>query len=319
MILKKLNVPFTAVKNGAELQYRCICPEHRDRHASAYISTKNGLWHCFSCNRSGNLKTFISNVTGDTKSIRDFMDESDEFKMTMESIYRKSAETILTYENDYDFIEAYKAESENFVDVSENRDAFHYVRKKRKLSNAIIDIFGLKYAKTGTYEGRVIIPYFRNNIPIGFNSRYIGECADSFRYRYMINKHRFDDYLFNEDMIHNNNYCILVEGPFDLMYMVQCGFENVVSTLNTRMSNGHLKKLLRFKKIIFCFDNDEETHAGQNAVIKHAKTILKYRPELPVYTVKLPVGKDPNECTPEEIENALCHLHRIKIKTDNGF
>jgi DNA primase len=246
------------------------------------------------------------------------MDESDEFKMTMESIYRKSAETILTYENDYDFIEAYKAECENFVDISENRNALRYIRKKRKLSNATIEHFGLKYARTGTYEGRVIIPYYRNGIIIGFNSRYIGECSDGFRYRYMINRHRFDDYLFNEESIVGRNYCILVEGPFDLMYMHQCGFTNVISTLNTRMSNGHLKKLIGFKKIIFCFDNDEETQAGQNAVIKHAKTILKYRPQLPVYTVKLPVGKDPNECDIEELENALCHLHRIRIKTDSG-
>lgn len=186
---------------------------------------------------------------------------------------------------------------------------------RRKLTAETVRRFKLRYAQSGVYERRVIIPYYKNNLIIGMNSRYIGDCDDSYRYRYMIDKARFDDYLYNEDSLENRDYCILVEGPFDLMYMVQCGFKNVVSTLNTRMTTGHLKKLLGFKKIIFCFDNDEETKAGQNAMMKHASTVLKYRPSMPVYKVTLPKGKDPNECTPDELADAMRHLHRIR--TDN--
>ena len=58
------------------------------------------------------------------------------------------------------------------------------------------------------------------------------------------------------------------------MYLVQCGYKNVISTLNTNISRKQLTKILNFKKIIFCFDNDEKTKAGQNAVLKHASDIL---------------------------------------------
>ncbi len=318
MVLKQLNVPYVPVKNGAELQYRCICPAHQDRHASASINTKSGLWYCFSCQERGNLNQFISIVTKGTKKLRDFMDEGDELKMTMDSVYTKSAETILSYENYSDFVMAYREEAENFIPALESCEATKYLTgKKRKLLPETIEHFKLKYAISGAYERRIIIPYYKNKLIVGMNSRYIGDCDSNYRYRYLINKPRFDDFLYNEDNLINKNYCILVEGPFDLMYMVQCGFKNVISTLNTRITNGHLKKLIGFKKIILCFDNDEETEAGQNAMIKHSKTILKYRPELPVYKVCLPVGKDPNECTPEELHFAMKHLHRIKIDNDS--
>ena len=318
MVLKQLNVPYVSVKNGAELQYRCICPAHHDRHASASINTRSGLWYCFSCQEKGNLNQFISIVTKGTKKLRDFMDEGDELKMTMDSVYNKSAETILSYENYSDFVMAYREEAENFIPALESREAKKYLTgKKRKLLPETIERFNLKYAVSGAYERRVIIPYYKNKLIIGMNSRYIGECDSGYRYRYLINKPRFDDFLYNEECLENRKYCILVEGPFDLMYMVQCGFKNVISTLNTRMTHGHLKKLLGFEKIIFCFDNDEETEAGQNAMIKHAKEVLKYRPSMPVYKVCLPVGKDPNESTPEELHDAMNHLHRIRI--DNEF
>lgn len=318
MVLKQLNVPYVSVKNGAELQYRCICPAHQDKHASASINTKSGLWYCFSCQEKGNLNQFISIVTNGTKKLRDFIDEGDELKMTMDSMYNKSAETILSYENYADFITTYREEAQNFISAIDSKVAMKYLTgKKRKLTPETIQRFNLRYAKEGIYERRVIIPYYKNKLLIGMNSRYIGECDSGYRYRYMIDKSRFNDYLYNEDALINRKYCILVEGPFDLMYMVQCGFNNVISTLNTRMTTGHLKKLLGFEKIILCFDNDEETEAGQNAMIKHSRTILKYRPELPVYKVCLPVGKDPNECSPEELHEAMSHLHRIRIDSDS--
>lgn len=316
-ILTKLNIPYKTIKGGRELQFRCICPNHNDRHASACISTESGLWHCFSCGESGNLRSFVRIAGGDGIDVRNFVTPEDDLKMRMSRIYRESAKNILKYENDMRFEELYEVESyDNFVNAYNCKEALQYLHKKRKLDVETIMKFGLMYAINGRYKNRVIIPYFDNGRVIGMNSRYIGECESSYRYRYNINTARFESYLYNYDHIENYDYCILVEGPFDLMYMVQCGFKNVISTLNTRVSLGHIKKLIKFKKIIFCFDNDIESHAGQNAVMKHASTILSIVPDMKLYKVNLPEGKDPNECSSEELHESFRHIHRIKI--DSG-
>lgn len=316
-ILNKLNIPYKTIKGGRELQFRCICPNHNDRHASACISTESGLWHCFSCGESGNLRSFVRIAGGDGIDVRNFITQTDDLKMRMSRIYRESAKNILRYENDLKFEEQFRVECvDNFVDAFTNKLSYNYLCKKRKLTLETIQKFNLMYSVSGQYSKRVIIPYYENGDIIGFNSRYIGECESSYRYRYNINHCRFDSYLYNFDNIDNYEYCILVEGPFDLMYMVQCGFKNVISTLNTRVSLGHIKKLIKFKKIIFCFDNDVETKAGQNAVMKHASEILSLCPSANLYMVKLPEGKDPNECTSEELHESFRHIHRIKIDND---
>ena len=316
-VLNKLNIQYKMIKGGSELQFRCICPNHNDRHASACISTETGLWHCFSCGSSGNLKSFVKIAGGENIDVRNFIKPDDDLKMRMSKIYRDSAKNMLVYENDMKFQEMFLTESnDNFVDAYTNKISYSYLCRKRKLTLETIQRFSLMYSVSGRYDKRVIIPYFENGMIIGFNSRYIGECDSSYRYRYNINTGRFDSYLYNYDHIENYDYCILVEGPFDLMYMVQCGFKNVISTLNTRVSLGHIKKLIKFKKIIFCFDNDIETHAGQNAVIKHASTILSIIPDMKLYKVNLPEGKDPNECSSEELHESFRHIHRIKIDSD---
>ena len=317
-VLTKLNIPYKTIKGGRELQFRCICPNHNDRHASAYISTESGLWHCFSCGESGNLRSFVRIAGGECIDVRNFVTQTDDLKMRMSKIYRDSAKNMLVYENDMKFQEMFWTEyNDNFVDADTNKVSYAYLcGRKRKLTLETIQRFSLMYSVSGRYYKRVIIPYFENGMIIGFNSRYIGECESSYRYRYNINTARFDSYLYNFENVESYDYCILVEGPFDLMYMVQCGFKNVISTLNTRVSLGHIKKLIKFKKIIFCFDNDIETHAGQNAVMKHASTILSIVPDMKLYKVNLPEGKDPNKCSLEELHESFRHIHGIKI--DNG-
>lgn len=316
-ILTKLNIPYKSVKNGAELQYRCICPNHHDTHASAFINTNTGLWHCFSCNTSGNLKSFIRIVSGESVDVSKLITQTDTLKMKLASIYKKSAQSMLIYENDTDFEEHFNIEkNDNFIPAFKNELAKEYLGIKRKLTRKTVNDFNLQFAIYGKYENRIIIPYYDNGHVIGMNSRYIGDCDASYRYRYLINNYRFESYLYNYDNVVDNSYCILVEGPFDLMYMHQCGFKNVISTLNTRVSIGHIRKLVKFKKIIFCFDNDEKTQAGQKAVLKHAETILKILPKANIFKVELPNDKDPNECSPDELHECFRHLKRIRI--DNG-
>ena len=316
-IFDKLNISYKSTSGGKELQFNCVCKDHADTHASAFINSATGLWHCFGCLKSGNLKTLVRIVSGGEIKWESLVTPKDSLKMKIGSIYKTSVGQILSYENDADFINAFLLESENFVPAEKSKRAYNYLTgEKRKLTLKTIRQFKLMYARTGKYENRVIIPYSLNNKIIGMNSRFIGECDSSKRYRYLINEVRFENYIFNYENAIDNKYCILVEGPFDLMYLVQCGYKNVVSTLNTRLSNGHIQKLMKFKKIIFCFDNDERTQAGQKAVLKHAKNILEYIPDMLLYTVPLPTDTDANECEPDILGECFGKLQRLKMEEE---
>ena len=314
-ILTKLGVDYKATQGGKELNFNCISPTHSDIHASANINTDSGLWHCFSCLKSGNLKTFVRIVSGDDIDWQTMVTPKDSLKMKIGSIYQSSVKNILTYENDLDFSNKYEQESSNFVPAETNKMALEYLTgNKRKLSIQTIKMFNLQFSLDGDYENRIIIPYRVDGKIIGMNSRFVGDCDFSKRYRYLLNESRFGSYLYNLDRAKHNKYCILVEGPFDLMYLVQCGYTNVISTLNTRMSHGHMESLFRFKKIIFCFDNDVRTQAGRKAVMKHANSILTMVPDMPVYMVQLPDNTDANDCDLTQLQAGFSNLKRIKMK-----
>lgn len=316
-ILEKLNVPYKRVSNGKELQFRCVNPKHEDRNASCFMESSSGLWHCFSCQMSGNLNSFVKLVSGETLDLKNVMTQGESILMKIRNNKKFSAENILEYERDADFRLQFQIEEDNFIPALQNELAKDYLLTKRKLTAQTVKDFDLRFAYRGRYENRVIIPYWLDGKIIGMNSRYIGECESSYRYRYMVNSKKFDDYLFNYGNVVSGDLCVLAEGPFDLMYLHQCGFKNVISTLNTRMSKGHLKKLLGFKSIIFCFDNDEETKAGDKAVEKHASEIFSINPNKPVYKVKLPNGKDPNECSLEELKKCFGKLRKLKPKKED--
>ena len=312
-VLTKLKIDFKSRKNGLELQFRCINPKHHDRHASASINTKTGKWKCFSCLKGGNLKTLVKIVGGEDVEWETLVTPLDSVKMKIGAIYKDSSEQILSYENVADFTKTFEILSADFVSATSNIDSLRYLVKRRKLTKETIRHFGLKYCSTGQYAERIIIPYNDLGEPVGFNSRYIGDNQKTLRYLYFLNNEKFESFIFNYENVANYDYCILAEGPFDLMYLVQNGYKNVISTLNTNISRQQMMKILKFKKIIFCFDNDEISQAGQNAVLKHAETIFNYAPNMPIFKVELPVGKDPNECATDELKTAFGALKRIRM------
>lgn len=57
-LLKDYGLP---LKETNPYSYQCLCPFHEDKNPSMRISQKNGkwLWHCFGCNKSGNVLDFV--------------------------------------------------------------------------------------------------------------------------------------------------------------------------------------------------------------------------------------------------------------------
>lgn len=84
---------------------------------------------------------------------------------------------------------------------------------------------------------------------------------------------------------------VLVEGQFDVIKLVEAGFDNVVASLGTAFGKWHARQLKRFcDKIIICFDGDK---AGRAATIR-AIDILEEE-GLDVFVIDFPNDSDPDE------------------------
>ena len=317
-IFEKLQIEYVEHKDGEELRFRCINPKHSDSSPSADINTLTGYWLCRSCGFKGNLERLIKVVSGEDVDLSQYVSLDEEFRFKVQNIYKQSLKGISRYDDIIQFDDTMGNELKNFKPAMECDEAVKYLTGvKRKLTEETITSHKLHYSSEGDYKNRVIIPYFKNGKLIGFNSRFIYDGNKKFRYMYFLSHSQFEDYVYNLENVVDNDYCVIVEGPFDLMILRQLGYKNVISTLSTRVSEKHLQHILQFNKIIFCFDYDKESKAGQKAVIKAANLILEISPNKQLYYCKLPEGKDPTEASEDELKEAFNKLIRIKKKQND--
>jgi len=313
-VLQKYNIPYTPYKGGEEFKINCPNPKHIDNDPSCYINAYSGLFHCFSCQFGGNLARFVKLITGEYVDLDSLITIEDKVRLQLQNLYKISTKSILKYDIDADFYDTYRLEKQNFKSVLKSKKAYKYLTEERKFTIETIKKFNLRYCFDGQYNNRIIITYKSNGNVIGFNSRFIGDCSSTERYRYFLNDIRFKNYLYNIENIVNHNYCIIVEGPFDLMYMEQMGFKNVISTLNTRLTDEQILTITDFRNIIFCYDNDIESKAGQKARVKNATKLLKLCPNQRVHFMNLPEGKDPNSCSKIELVKAWNNKYKVKLE-----
>ena len=149
------------------------------------------------------------------------------------------------------------------------------------------------------FRGRIMIPLFDLAGKVaGFTGRLLLDNKDSAKYlnspeTQIFSKSRLVFCLNRaKNEIVNKDLAIVVEGHLDAISSHQAGVINVVASGGTALTEDHLKMMSRYtKNIAFAFDQDE---AGFAALV-HACDLSR-KLELNVKVVKIPYGKDPDEC-----------------------
>jgi DNA primase len=106
---------------------------------------------------------------------------------------------------------------------------------------------------------------------------------------------------------------VVVEGNTDVIALRQAGFEPVVASMGTALTDAHLRELGRLTKRLFlCFDADA---AGQDATLRGME--LAAAQGFDIHVVALPPGEDPADA-PEGFEERLgtseSYLHyRVRL------
>lgn len=106
-------------------------------------------------------------------------------------------------------------------------------------------------------------------------------------------------YLYGEHRVVKGRRGILLEGNFDVIYMTQCGYNNVVGLMGTEASPIRLEKIKQwFTELYVALDPDK---AGDKAAVK---ILTDLKNVLPVKQFHLPEGKDIDQLS-------IAHLRHI--------
>lgn len=317
----------TKVKRSGR-SYMAICPFHQEKSPSMSLDPARGLYHCFGCQKGGDVFTFLEETQG-----LDFNEAVEELaRRTGIHIQsdpgadrRRGRRNALT-EVVRRAIEVYHDRLKEGADAGPARA---YLRS-RDYDGTVVDDYRIGYAPEGwdtlvkdlraggadeaaivdaglarRGRGGGIYDYFRGRVmfpihdlrgdPVGFGGRILaGEGAkylnspDSPLY----NKSRL---LYGLDRarsaIARSGRSVVVEGYTDVIALHRAGVPEAVATCGTALTEEHFDLLRRFAdRVVLAFDADE---AGAEAARRTSELDAPVRLDLDMRVAVMPDGGDP--------------------------
>jgi DNA primase len=317
----------------AGVNFKANCPFHSEKTPSFFVSPSRDSWHCFGCNRGGDIFSFVMEIEGlefsealkilasragvelkpidpkyKTEQTR-LLQLMEEAKKFYESELKKNKEVI-----DYLKERGLKGETAKRFSIGfapEGWRNLHDFLKNKNYSDSEIEKSGMAIkSDKGHYDrfrSRIMFPLYNSSGQIvGFSGRIFGKEDETTGGKYintpqtiLYDKSRI---LYGFDRAKNEirkkDSCILVEGQMDVLMSHQAGIINTVAVSGTALTNDHLRIIKRLtNNIIMAFDKDE---AGREAAGRGIDLALADGFEVKVAVV--PLGKDPAEAIKEDLE-----------------
>jgi DNA primase len=336
--------------------YKGLCPFHQERTPSFTVTPARGTFKCFGCGVGGDAITFVEKLENtDFVGAIEFLAkrfgiavEYEEISPEAEQARRRKDRLVQLLERATGFYERTLWESPH------GAPARAYL-ESRGLHEAICRAFRLGYAPGGPtltrralqegYAGDELLAaglanrrgndYFNRRIvfPLadargsirGFQARRLHD-DDPLQAKY-VNSPESDvfkkgDLLYGLDQargaIAKQDRGVVVEGNTDVIALRQAGFEPVVASMGTALTERQLRELNRLTKRLFlCFDADA---AGQDATLRGME--LAVAQGFDVQVVALPAGTDPAD-DPATFERLLASpasypVHRVRLEVQRA-
>ncbi|MGI6203954.1 MAG: DNA primase [Anaerovoracaceae bacterium] len=314
--------------------FKGLCPFHREKTPSFVVSESRQTFHCFGCDKGGDVFTFIEEYY------------NVGFREALERLADECGVTIDRYDS------GNAARYDEYYDINRQAAKFFYMAfqkpgnpgreymKSRGIDDETLKTFGIGYADdsgTGLYQYMKHIGIDESKmLEVGLISQSRGRIFDRFRNRVMfpifntrgkivgfggrditgesqakyINSSESDVFKKRHNLYGLNNArqdigrgkrAIVVEGYMDVIGLYQCGVRNVCASLGTALTDEQARLLRRYtNNVVLCYDSDE---AGRRAALRGIDVLRKAGAKVTVMHVT--EGKDPDEY--------------VKVKGRDGF
>ncbi|MEJ7793613.1 MAG: DNA primase [Gaiellaceae bacterium] len=338
-------------RSGA--RYVGRCPFHEERTPSFSVNAVDKYYHCFGCGKSGDVITFVRDTEGlDFVETIEWL--ADRFRVQLE--YEETSPLIEASRQRRERLQALLEQATSFYERhlwdSPAGEPVRAYLSGRGLGEAVCREFrlglapgsgvarkaqekgftpdelraaGLTNASGNDYfPPRLMFPLAdaRGRV-VGFQARKLRE-DDPLRGKYVNTP---ETELFHKsallyglhlarNAIARADRAVVVEGNTDTIALRQAGFEPVVASMGTALTERQLKELRRLtRRLLLCFDADA---AGEDATLRGMELATSLGFEVRVVT--LPGGQDPADA-PEAFESRLAVaesyiLYRVRLELE---
>jgi len=334
--LKYYNIQFKVYGSKKGKQYVSVCPFHDDSTPSFSVQEKTGLYNCFVCG-GGDFFKLVKNLENfnSIKQAIDFTKRQVGLSECVDVFSIVSNSTFQYFDDKEDSLEDDEFVEVRLPDSFAAEDYFEIVKKRVTIED--VKKYGMRYCVDDrVYHERLVIPVYMFGKLITFAARDMSGKADIWSNVKDIlktkkitkeEKQRFvDQYMYKkilypygtpmgraffnwDEAVKNKKEVFICEGIFDALKIIKFGY-NAIALLSCHLNPYKSKMLIKnFDSIYVTLDNDNKvdvfgnhSNPGQEAA---KKLIDMYLTDIPVFNLLLPVGKDPDDCTREEFEDAL--------------
>jgi DNA primase len=337
-------------------RYTGLCPFHEERTPSFSVNAQDKLFYCFGCGKGGDVITFVRETEQlDFADAVEWLAERFRVPLEYEESSPRLDAARRRRERLHALLEQATSFYERYLWESEGGEAVRSYLAERGLREEICREFRLGLAPRGNqlapkarakgfeaeelrsaglvhrrgndyFSGRLIFPLAdaRGRV-VGLGARRLHE-DDPLRAKYVNSP---EGELFHKGSIlyglhlartaiTKAAYACVVEGYTDVLALRQAGFEPVVASMGTSLTERQLRELSRLaRRVYLCFDADA---AGQAATLRGME--LATAQGLDVHVVPLPPGLDPADAADsfeDRLAGAERYLHyRVRLEIERA-
>ena len=281
-IVKELGIEVSSVNTTSHELY-CICPFHDGESPNFNVNYITGKWRCWaaSCDRKGRS---INDLSVQLNGKKYFLDGEHWL-----SSYKKKLYPVPIKE---------RVPSIPILPLALKNEGEKFLTKRGITKESIIKWNLLHWANIDA----VVIPAEK----VGYIIRYMHPTNPKDKYKY-VSGTKITNCLFGESQLSHKNwkFTILVEGSLDAIALHQKGFDNALGILHAELSDTQVGILRNYQYPVYLMLDPDI--GGVNGSIK---IFNKLRNEFFVKICTLPQGKDPDQCSVDEILASLTNARR---------
>ncbi|MHB8505256.1 MAG: DNA primase, partial [Acidimicrobiales bacterium] len=324
-----------------------LCPFHTERTPSLYVNAAEGLYHCFGCQASGDVITFVREVEH-----LDFVEAVEKLaaragvtlRYDDEATSRDHQRRARIYETVARAVEWYHGQ---LLEAPEAAAARRYLRSERGYDGELVRRYRLGWAPDGWeplrralrltqpalvdaglgsldeqgryrdfFRARLLFPIFDpSDRPIGAGGRTLPGGRPP-KYKNTTGTAVYDKssvlYGLNwaKRAIVAGDRVVVCEGYTDVIGLQRAGVEEAVATCGTALADGHIRLLTKFAhRIVLAYDADTAGQAAADRVQDWER-----RHGVDVRVAALPPGEDPADVArrdPQLLERAIAEARPL--------